>query len=234
MEIANFTRDYNNPCNMISPRIITELKCPNCKTAVIPRAMRAININGKTRHIAEMPCCGKTFLLDHIQVLTCNSLIESYDSGIDSKSFSTIINEISPEFQGIYNEANLAHRFNLLNVCGGGYRKALEFMVYDYVIKKNPDKREQILNMEALANVIKTYLNDDLLKIHISAASWLGNDALHYKRKYEELDIQDLVSFIDDVIDLIELKEKMEGKIKMMPKLEEKVLEMNKKTKNQP
>ena len=209
---------------MISSRIVTELRCPNCKTAVIPRAMRAINVDGKTRYIAEMPCCGKSFLLDRIQLYTCNSMIESYGAGVDSKTFSTIINEISPEFQEIYNEANLAHRFNLLNVCGGGYRKALEFLVYDYVIKKNPDKREQILNMEALANVVKTYLNDDLLKIHISAASWLGNDALHYKRKYEELDIQDLVSFIDDVIVLIELKEKMEGKMAEMPKLEEKVL----------
>ena len=217
---------------MISSRIVTELRCPNCKTAVIPRAMRAINVDGKTRYIAEMPCCGKSFLLDRIQLYTCNSMIESYGAGVDSKTFSTIINEISPEFQEIYNEANLAHRFNLLNVCGGGYRKALEFLVYDYVIKKNPDKREQILNMEALANVVKTYLNDDLLKIHISAASWLGNDALHYKRKYEELDIQDLVSFIDDVIVLIELKEKMEGKITEMPKLEEKVLKLNKKQKD--
>src|SRR5947209_9012383 len=44
------------------------------------------------------------------------------------------ISNISPNFHKIYNEAYKAEQFGLMEICGVGYRKALEFLIKDYLI----------------------------------------------------------------------------------------------------
>lgn len=48
--------------------------------------------------------------------------------------FSDIINEISPGFVKIYNQAHEAEIRLLDDIVGGGYRKALEFLIKDICI----------------------------------------------------------------------------------------------------
>lgn len=114
-----------------------------------------------------------------------------------------------------------------MEICGGGFRKALEFLTYDYAIKKNPESESVIKGMGQLSNIISTYLPNDFTKLNVASAAWLGNEEVHYVKKYEDLDIDDLIEFIDDVITQIELNEKLEEKMKLMPKLEEKVLKLS-------
>jgi hypothetical protein len=101
---------------------------------------------------------------------------------VHPRVFSSVIHTISPSFETIYNEALIAQKHGLLNICGGGYRKALEFLVYDYVIYKNPTESEAIKKMGQLANVVETYIDDKNLKTHLMAAAWLGNDTIHYEK----------------------------------------------------
>lgn len=58
---------------------------------------------------------------------------------IEGIQFSKHINNISPNFVNIYNQAHFAEKHNLLEICGVGYRKGLEFLIKDYVITKNPN-----------------------------------------------------------------------------------------------
>ena len=59
--------------------------------------------------------------------------------------FDEIIQNISPSFPEIYTQASAAEEMNLTQICGMGYRKALEFLIKDYLISLDPNKEEEII-----------------------------------------------------------------------------------------
>lgn len=90
-----------------------------------------------------------------------------------------------------------------------GYRKSVEFLVSDYLLKF-PDKSNN-----ADKNWIKdpkTSLNQKIQKISDSriqtvskAITWIGNDETHYTRRHEDKDINSMKAFINALLALIEL-----------------------------
>ena len=52
----------------------------------------------------------------------------------EKEPLSDIISELSPNFCEIYNQAYIAEQTNLMQICGTGYRKSLEFLIKDYLI----------------------------------------------------------------------------------------------------
>jgi len=43
------------------------------------------------------------------------------------------IKSVSPEFYDVYDQAQFAEEMDLKEICGMGYRKALEFLIRDYI-----------------------------------------------------------------------------------------------------
>lgn len=60
------------------------------------------------------------------------------------RSFSDTVKKTSKEFCDIYNQALASESQGHLKICGVGYRKALEFLIKDYLIDLHPDKTEEI------------------------------------------------------------------------------------------
>ena len=89
---------------------------------------------------------------------------------------------ISQSFEKIYGQAFMAESYELDEIAGGGYRKALEFLIKDYCIKRSPDKTE-IIKKDLLGACIKKHVDDNNIKICAERAAWLGNDETHYTRK---------------------------------------------------
>jgi hypothetical protein len=59
------------------------------------------------------------------------------------RTFPDAVENISPAFVSIYNEALSAENSNLKEVAGAGYRKALEFLIKDYCIsEKNAEENK--------------------------------------------------------------------------------------------
>ena len=132
------------------------------------------------------------------------------------QKFSDIINSVSPDFITIYNQAYSAEQAGLDVVCGAGYRKALEFLIKDYLIGKNPDNAEKI-KKEFLGNVIDKRVEHAQIKAVAKRAAWLGNDEIHYERKWQDKDIEDLKSLIDLTLHWIEADKLTEKLLKEMP-----------------
>jgi len=104
----------------------------------------------------------------------------------ENKHIDDYISKISLQFVEIYQESSEAERLNLLYVCGAGYRKALEVLVKDYAISIKPDDKDDIENKLTLVTCIEKYLSTPKLKEIARRASWLGNDEVHYKKKWGE------------------------------------------------
>ena len=122
-----------------------------------------------------------------------------------SKSFSESIKKISPQFVVIYNQAYASEQQGLFEICGVGYRKALEFLIKDYTISKNEEAKGKI-EKALLAEVIKKYVDDSKIKSVATRAAWLGNDETHYLRKWEGKDLQDLIRLIDLTVHWMEME----------------------------
>jgi hypothetical protein len=132
------------------------------------------------------------------------------------KSFNEVIVEISPMFEIIYNQAFSAEQQNLKEISGVGYRKALEFLIKDYLIARDEKTKDKILKMR-LGNCIKDLVEDTRIKTVAKRAVWLGNDETHYLRKWEGKDLSDLKKLIDLTVHWIEMEKLTESFEDEMP-----------------
>jgi hypothetical protein len=130
--------------------------------------------------------------------------------------FAESIKSISPMFCDIAGEAMNAEEQGLKLIAGPGFRKALEFLVKDYLCRLHPKEAEKIKKMP-LASCISTYFDHEKLKSMAARAAWLGNDETHYVRKWEEKDLSDLKTVIKLTVHWIEMAEMTDSVLKGMP-----------------
>ena len=150
--------------------------------------------------------------------VNCNDFTLSYVRPIDKKGreFTETILGISPSFCTIYNQALSAEQDGLKEICGVGYRKAIEFLVKDYLIGKFSDKQEDI-KQKFLGKCIEEDISNDNIKSMAKRATWLGNDETHYLRKWEGKELEDLKKLIDVTLYWIEMERLTEDTITEMP-----------------
>lgn len=135
----------------------------------------------------------------------------------EKRTFSNIISELSPNFCEIYNQAYIAEQTNLMQICGTGYRKSLEFLIKDYLISTLPEDQHEAIKNKFLNNCIRDNISNINIKTEASRAVWLGNDETHYTRKWEDKDINDLKSIIELTLHWIESEIRTQKLLEDMP-----------------
>lgn len=104
------------------------------------------------------------------------------------------LNKISTEFMEIYRQSLLAEANNLNLIAGIGFRKSIEFLIKDYLIKYCNEPKNTITTL-LLGRCIEK-IESPKIKALAKAATWIGNDETHYERRYEDKDISDMKRFI--------------------------------------
>ena len=114
--------------------------------------------------------------------------------------------EVSPSFVEIYNQALGAEAFSLDQMTGIGLRKALEFLIKDFLINQDPQSADEVKG-KMLGKCIDENVVDANIKATAKLATWLGNDETHYVRRWDDKDINDLkvlirltINWIDSVL----------------------------------
>ncbi|EOS7926194.1 hypothetical protein AB1I58_08360 [Enterococcus hirae] len=118
---------------------------------------------------------------------------------------SNIINKF-PDFIKILKQAKEAERANLDQLAGMGYRKALEFLVTDFLLEypQNNISEEWIKNpTTSLSNKIAN-LPNERIKVLSKAISFIGNDETHYSKRHPEHDVESIKMFLKTLISDIE------------------------------
>lgn len=178
--------------------------CPICHIVQRPKLLDAFQ-TARDRIEIVFKCtsnsCNRLFI-SRIQLVYSQNrrdsswlLRDSYPVHPRERSFESEIIEISPAFVEIYNQAKKAEENELNHVAGMGYRKSLEFLIKDFLIKFRKEEEDKI-KATFLGNCIKTYLTDNIRRV-AERATWLGNDETHYHRVWENKDISDLKKLID-------------------------------------
>ena len=130
-----------------------------------------------------------------------------HPSGVTTK-FSEEVGKLSPKCVQIYSQAERAEQLGLSEIVGCGYRRALEFLVKDFLInyeyQGDANQQEEVRTKLSLGDAIKKLGDPGLVK-NAKGAAWLGNDKTHYKEKHNAT-IEDLKGFINLVVGYIELQ----------------------------
>ena len=182
-------------------------KCPFCHDKITPRKYSAYHGNYGLEIVYRCSSheCQRIFI--GIYEKGTNSYqLKSTSIGVhEPRVFSENVISLSPNFVEIYNQALTSEHYKLEHISGIGYRKALEFLIKDYLISKFPEKEEKIKD-KFLGKCIKQDVDNQNLKDIAERAAWLGNDETHYVRKWETKDVSDLKKLINVAVHWIEME----------------------------
>lgn len=186
--------------------------CPHCHVANEPQNLYNrydIKVN---RVISVWRCnyneCNKVFMVMYKEGANGKYEFERYLNGFpkgpiwpkpilnlkDGKTVGTATVKES-KFIKTYLQSLEAESNGHDEIAGMGFRKSIEYLVKDWAIQTNPAEKEKILG-QWLSSVINEFFEGDLKEI-LDRATWLGNDQTHYKRLFEEFNINHLKELID-------------------------------------
>jgi len=184
-------------------------KCPYCHKSISPNILHGHERSGVVEVLFFCPnqSCNRGFI-GYYECLSgghWNFNGQVTQGILVGREFTETIIEISNSFSVIYNQAFSAEQQGLTEICGVGFRKALEFLIKDYAILNKPADREKI-EKKLLSACISEYVDDTRIKAVAKRAVWLGNDETHYIRKWEGKNLEDLKKLIDLTVHWIEME----------------------------
>lgn len=204
--LTKITASIKSSSSTIQFDEVTE--CPMCKYAIKPHLLSSTSFTNENGEwfisiIYLCKACYNSFISQYKVGLsslvnglyTSSALMYVSPTNYVSEKFESIISDSFPSFVSIYNQALAAESYSLSEISGIGYRKALEFLIKDFLIKQNPEKEESIKNT-VLGNCINNFIDNSQLKTAASRAVWLGNDQTHYIQKFTDKDVADLKRLI--------------------------------------
>lgn len=205
--------DIANERNTVTLNYPSPDPCPSCHTALDPKLISAYYVMRPDFYCRVFitffcPKCNKAFLGQYSGKLSAVSTNEVQlnaliPDGFLPRNFSQNISELSSSFVSIYNQALNAEATGLDEICGMGYRKALEFLIKDFAIHEHPEKQDDIEQI-ALGKCIESYIDNSRIKTLAKASAWLGNDETHYIKRHPDYSIEHLKLFIDSVVSFID------------------------------
>ncbi len=202
--------------------------CPQCGVSLIPDVLYGVQLpaddeeNDTVFLLNYCPSCGECFISRHVFDIEYGAgyLFDSASpQTARPKDWGKIIDDISPSFVEIYNQATTAEAMELDQIAGVGYRKALEFLIKDYLISQTQDSRKvNAIKNKFLGKCITEDIDNPQLKTVASRAAWLGNDQTHYEQRFDDRDISDLKRMIRLTVHWISLIKETEEAEKIQPR----------------
>ncbi|BDR57624.1 DUF4145 domain-containing protein [Xylocopilactobacillus apicola] len=120
------------------------------------------------------------------------------------EDLNSYIEKEYPEFSEIYKQSQIAETNGLNQVAGIAYRKSLEFLVSDFLLKVQHEDENWVNDYNTSLSQKIEKLGDQRIKTLAKASSWLGNDQAHYSKRHPEFDVEDLKAFIKVMVLAIE------------------------------
>lgn len=177
--------------------------CPYCSTSFNPKGCNVSNyhvyeqneVSARIFSVMICPSCERLFMAEFYSLgFSDCSLLSIIPSPNKPLHFPDNICNLSKRYCEVYRQAAYAEEQGLTEICGLGYRKALEILVKDYAIHKGKDKKD--VERCNLSDCINNYIDNPKLKTLAKASSLIGNDEAHYLRKITDGDVQSMKSFI--------------------------------------
>lgn len=211
---------YNHTLNQIeyleteieNPRICSHCRNTGEQTPIDGILMNSNNDFASGVIFTGCPFCGATSMhyLKELRNITSGKVFyevsQSFPKKYEHAEIPELIQKNFADFIKIYNQAKLAEESNLDQLAGMGYRKAIEFLVTDYLLKYPNEgaERDWLTNPKtSLINKINKLKNERIKQL-ATAITYLGNDETHYTKRHPEYDLSKMKAFIKVLLSDIE------------------------------
>lgn len=176
--------------------------CVHCHEIMTPEIISQSEVyENQVAFLARCSHCQEFFAISYILFRSggeyCSEIIPykysikiNYDAPPELEAFS-------PNFKEIYTQALTAEAYNLNHVAGIAYRKALEFLVKDFLIKVRNYSADDISNLPLSQAIDK--IDNELICPAAKAATWIANDETHYFKKHEDKSLSDIRNYLRSV-----------------------------------
>lgn len=208
----NFLVHHLNDGHSSPEDIMFASSCPCCGITLLPTPLYAVCIDYEDEDdniiylLNYCENCNECFISSH-PFDPYNDYSYSFGSSSPAKavdcSFSSAISELSSNFVKIYKQSYKAEVLGLDAICGMGYRKAIEFLIKDYILYKDPSLKDSVAKLQ-LMPCIKNYIHDERLVTLACASAWLGNDETHYEKRHPDYDLNNLRIFINAFVTFVD------------------------------
>lgn len=190
-------------------------KCPFCHRSVHPKLItgiyRQIDMHSASLEVifrCPSEDCKRIFICYYFERSnygpTKNYYLRTTMFGeLAPLSFSDTLRNISEGHCKIFSESFAAEQWGLKEICGSGYRKSLEFLIKDYLVKIK-QKDEDLIKNKFLGKCIEEDVDNQRIKDVAKRAAWLGNDETHFFRRWKDKDITNLKDLIKLAVNWIE------------------------------
>ena len=128
--------------------------------------------------------CKKHFVSKYFGTSGNFKLEYSFPTNPQPIIFDEVINNISPQFAAIYNQA-----------------KQLEFLVKDYLIQVQHENADEIKSSMLGSCVNK--ITDSKIQTLAKGATWLGNDETHYEKRHPNYGVDYIKLFIKTLVEFM-------------------------------
>lgn len=201
-------------------------ECPYCHFTIAPAIRSAHFIGEILSQILDLVCkctntnCERTFVVEYSSYHA--GQYEYFYLGIlrhkpsTPAIFTDLVEKLSPGFVEIFNQAKNAEESKLDKIAGMGYRKALEFLIKDYLIMKDSGKADSV--KKSMLGTCIQGIDNTRIKDLAERATWLGNDETHYTRHWVDKDLNDLKALIRLVVHHIDGDLLYQNMLETMPK----------------
>ncbi|EOJ20315.1 DUF4145 domain-containing protein [Enterococcus faecalis] len=206
---------YNHDINEVDhkqigiemPRICAH--CKNTGTQVLLEGIQLADSN--TLLVTACQYCGEV-TLHNFQFIIEKGLVHTTIPPLDKEillKFADISSEIQekfPEFVKIMKQSQEAEDANLDQLAGMGYRKALEFLVTDFLLEYPQEgaSEDWLKNPKTSLSSKIAKLPKERTKNLSKAISFIGNDETHYSKRHPEQDVKSIKMFLKALISDIE------------------------------
>jgi len=203
-EIIPFKSKYSSGHHNIKVDIVDN--CPHCFKGIKPYIVYKTEFDEKLKStvaiLFQCPSCQKYFVNEYKPYDAFDNSISAFRSNVVPYTYKPLIEYDLPEelesvsktFKEIYMQTLTAEAEGLSQITGIGYRKAIEFLIKDFLISYQKEDADKISKMQLSQAIDK--LESQKIRDLAKASVWLGNDETHYLRKYEDKDVNDMKRFI--------------------------------------
>lgn len=190
----SFKTQYNSTGRVFKLELPS--KCIHCGRIMTPDVEASTDDkNLKAALLLKCTYCGKYFVAAYELISPEHfHLIEYSYSAIIDYDLPIELEEFSPTGVEIYKQALKAEYYNLDQISGIGFRKALEYFIKDFLVNER-NKTEYTERAIPLMQAIKELNFDKMINL-ATAATWIGNDETHYLKKYSKSEVDNMKKFI--------------------------------------
>lgn len=180
--------------------------CPHCITKIRPHVVSNTSYSDSAKPpiavLYQCTECNKYFAVEYVITGPFQANKQAYEAVLVPYTYKTPVEfdlplelaDISPTFKDIYIQSLTAENDGLNLISGIGFRKAIEYLIKDFLINFLSKNNDDIVKLPLLQAI--NMLDSEKIKSLSVAAVWIGNDETHYLRKFEDKDVSDMKRFI--------------------------------------